>query len=56
MHDVALLPQKQHLKTGRVADPVSQVFGWSRMFVPLRKPNWIIFYITLISWEFLLKR
>jgi len=24
-------------------------------FVQLRKSNWIIFYITLLSWEFLLK-
>jgi len=27
----------------------------SDFFVRLRKSNWIIFYITLLKWEFLLK-
>jgi len=38
-----------------------QVFGWSRIhndtdfFVRLRMSSWVIFYITLLNWEFLLK-
>jgi len=47
----------------RVAD--SEVFGWSRIpnntgrrsriFCPTLEVQWIIFYITLLNWEFLLK-
>jgi len=46
----------------RVAELESEVFGWSwipnnslsRFFVRLRMFNCFIFYITLLSWEFLL--
>jgi len=54
----------------RVAESESEVFRWSRSWIPnytrsrsrtknirlrLWKYKWIIFYITLLSWEFLLK-
>jgi len=55
-----LLAERSHKSSveTRVAESVSQsqwFLGGVGFFVRLRKYNWIIFYITLLSWEFLLE-